>query len=108
MTLAGSTPEDPDSARVAAETRVLASLTHPSLVTLFDARLDEDPPYFVMELIDGPTLSQRIVAGPLDPVTTASFAAQLAEALHVIQARGIVPRHIKPSTVFTRCRHSRR
>lgn len=99
---AASAPDDPDSARVAAETRVLASLTHPSLVTLFDARLDEDPPYFVMELIDGPTLSQRVLDGPVDAVTAASFAAHLAEALHVIHARGIVHRDIKPSNVLLR------
>ena len=97
-----STSDGADRARVASETRVLASLTHPSLVTLFDARLDEDPAYFVMELIDGPTLGERIADAPLDPVTTASVAADLAEALHVIHERGIVHRDVKPSNVLLR------
>ncbi|KAA9150987.1 serine/threonine protein kinase [Microbacterium lushaniae] len=97
-----STADGTDRARVASETRVLASLTHPSLVTLFDARLDEDPSYFVMELIDGPTLSERIADSPLDPDTAASVAADLAEALHVIHARGIVHRDVKPSNVLLR------
>jgi serine/threonine protein kinase len=99
---AAAAADGSDSARVASETRVLASLTHPSLVTLFDARLDEEPPFLVMELIDGPTLTQRLAEGPVDPATAATFATHLAEALHVIHARGIVHRDMKPSNVLLR------
>jgi serine/threonine protein kinase len=99
---AAEAANEADAARVASETRVLASLTHPSLVTLFDARLDEHPPYLVMEYIDGPTLTARIAEGPVDPRATAEIAADLAEALRVIHARGIVHRDIKPSNVLLR------
>lgn len=99
---AAEAASDADAARVAAETRVLASLTHPSLVTLFDAHLDDDPPYLVMEYIEGPTLSARIADGPVDPRTLATVAADLAEALRLIHARGIVHRDLKPSNVLLR------
>ena len=99
---AAAAADTTDAARVASETRLLASLTHPSLVTLFDAHLESTPAYLVMELIDGPTLAARIARGPLSPGDTAVLAGELGEALHVIHDRGIVHRDIKPSNVLLR------
>ena len=88
--------------RMRTESRLLASLTHPSLVTLLDADLSADPPYLVMEYIDGPTLREVIGAGPMDPRHVRRLAWQLADAVAFVHAHGIVHRDIKPSNVLLR------
>src|SRR5690606_17794516 len=63
------------SERVRSETTVLASLNHPSLVTLYDARLDHGHAhYLAMEYVDGPTLHTRLADGPLSTSETATLA----------------------------------
>ncbi len=87
--------------RVRSETTLLASLSHPALVTLYDARLSgEGARYLVMELLDGPTLADRIDGGPLPPDELAAVAENLAEALHIVHEAGIVHRDIKPSNIL--------
>jgi serine/threonine protein kinase len=94
-------PTDGSPVRVQSETTLLASLSHPSLVTLFDAHVSEhEPSYLVMEYIDGPTLAARLAAGPLPPPEVAALAVDLAEALHVVHEMGVVHRDIKPSNVL--------
>jgi len=94
-----ATPED--AARRASEARVLASLNHPALVTLFDAHVAPgDQAYLVMELIDGPTLSRRIDDGPIDPGVTARLLQDLAAALAAVHRAGVVHRDVKPSNVL--------
>ncbi|WP_019179625.1 serine/threonine-protein kinase [Microbacterium yannicii] len=89
------------SERARSEMTVLASLNHPSLVTLYDAHLvPGQPEYLVMEFVEGPTLGSRLDSGPLSPGIVAHLAAELAEALHVVHAAGIVHRDIKPSNVL--------
>ncbi|MDY0910461.1 serine/threonine-protein kinase [Microbacterium sp. CFBP9034] len=89
------------SERARSEMTVLASLNHPSLVTLFDASLvPGKPEYLAMEFVDGPTLGARLASGALPPAMVAHLAAELAEALHVVHAAGIVHRDIKPSNVL--------
>ncbi|SDQ85061.1 serine/threonine-protein kinase [Microbacterium sp. cf332] len=86
--------------RAAIETRLLASLNHPGLVTLFDAHLSGDPRFLVMEHVVGTTLSHRIMTGALDERELASLGAQLADALHVVHDAGIVHRDVKPSNIL--------
>ncbi|MCM3695886.1 serine/threonine-protein kinase [Microbacterium oleivorans] len=86
--------------RARGEVSVLAALNHPSLVTLYDAQLDADPPYLVMELVEGPTLTTRIARSPLTPPAAAIMAADLGEALHVAHGAGVVHRDVKPSNVL--------
>ncbi|PPF65073.1 serine/threonine protein kinase [Clavibacter michiganensis] len=89
--------------RKTSETRLLASLNHPSLVTLYDALIDGDgEAYLVMEFVDGPTLRSRISDGPVAPVDAARMARELGEALHVVHQAGIVHRDIKPANVLLR------
>lgn len=96
--------EPADQARRLSETRLLAALSHPSLVTLFDAHVDgSDHAYLVMELIDGPTLRRRLdEEGAVDRIDVARMAADLAGALAVVHAAGVVHRDIKPSNVLLR------
>ena len=89
------------SERAHSEMTVLASLNHPSLVTLYDARLVPGrPEYLAMEFVAGPTLAARLAAGALPPDIVAHLATELAEALHVVHKAGIVHRDIKPSNVL--------
>lgn len=95
--------DEAESLRRMAEARALAALDHPSLVTLYDARLDTgDHVYLVMELIDGPSLQRRIERGALAPADVAGIVADLAAALAVVHEAGIVHRDIKPSNVLLR------
>jgi tRNA A-37 threonylcarbamoyl transferase component Bud32/uncharacterized membrane protein YgcG len=87
--------------RARSETTLLAALTHPSLVTMYDAHIAVDEPsYLVMEYIDGRTLRDRLDAGPLPPDLVAALGTDLAEALHAVHDHGVVHRDIKPSNVL--------
>lgn len=99
--LRAETEQGAASERARGEMTVLASLNHPALVTLYDAQLHPGrAEYLVMEFVDGPTLAERIAQGPLPSDEVAAFAADLAEALHVVHGAGIVHRDIKPSNVL--------
>ncbi|WP_426320919.1 protein kinase domain-containing protein [Microbacterium sp. E-13] len=89
--------------RALSETTLLASLSHHSLVTVFDARVGSDETsYLVMEHVDGITLRDLIARGPVDPRVVASIAIDIAEGLHVAHQHGVVHRDIKPSNVLLR------
>ncbi|MGV8977749.1 MAG: serine/threonine-protein kinase [Cellulomonas sp.] len=102
--IAPSSAEASAVRRARAEIELLASLNHHALVTLFDAGVDEidgsEQTFLVMELVDGPTLGARIESGPLARADVCRMAADLAEALHVVHASGIVHRDIKPGNVL--------
>lgn len=86
------------------EVELLARLGHRSLVTVFDAvsaRVDgADAIVVVMELVDGPTLAQRRADGPIADAELLRLARDLAEALAVVHAAGVVHRDVKPSNIL--------
>lgn len=97
-----------EPSRRLSEARVLAAFDHPSLVTLYDARLDGgDHVYLVMEFVDGPSLQRRIEQDALEPAFVAALLADLARGLAAVHATGVVHRDVKPSNVLLRpTRHS--
>ena len=87
--------------RIHGEIRLLARLSHPSLVTLYDASTGEadEPAYLVLELVEGPTLRELYRDG-IAPQDVAALGAAVADALAYVAARGIVHRDVKPENVL--------
>ena len=82
------------------ESRLAASLAHPNVVALHDVGLHEGKPYFVTELLQGETLRERLVKGPIPMATALDWAAQMAKGLAAAHEKGIVHRDLKPENVF--------
>ncbi|MCG6874234.1 MAG: serine/threonine protein kinase [Betaproteobacteria bacterium] len=93
---------DPEAReRFLREARAAGRLSHPNIVTIFDAGTTGEDAYIVMELIAGRTLSQMIAAGNRFPAfTVADIGAQIAEALDYAHAHGVVHRDIKPANIM--------
>lgn len=91
-----------DADRRRSETALLASLTHPALVTLFDAAKDPETnrEFLVMELVEGSDLREILRRGPISSSDATRMLADLSEGLHVIHSRGIVHRDVKPANVL--------
>jgi serine/threonine-protein kinase len=77
------------------EARVIASLNHPHICQLYDI----GPNYLVMELVEGPTLADRIRQGALPLEEALAVARQIAEALEAAHEKGRVHRDLKPANV---------
>lgn len=91
--------------RQEAEVNLLATLAHPGVVTLLDAAVDKNSAgstriYYVMELVDGVDLRERLEEGPLPPRQVAQLGADIAEALEYVHHRGVVHRDIKPANIL--------
>jgi serine/threonine-protein kinase len=82
------------------EARAIASLAHPGVVQVFDIDLAAEPPYIVMERVAGPTLKERLEAGPLAASELRALGIQIARALAAAQAVGIVHRDVKPANIL--------
>ena len=77
------------------EARAIAALNHPNICTLFDV----GPNYLVMEYIEGPTLAERILPGPIPVDEALGIAKQIASALDEAQEKAIVHRDLKPANI---------
>jgi serine/threonine-protein kinase len=83
------------------EARAAAGLSHPGIVTVFDSGEDEEGPFIVLELIEGPTLADHLAeTGPLDPASVVHIISQVASALDHAHAQGVVHRDVKPANVI--------
>ena len=93
---------DPERlARFSREAQVLASLNHTNIGAIYGLEAG-DVTGLVMELVDGPTLAERIAEGRLPLGEALAIAAQIAEALEAAHEPGIVHRDLKPANVKVR------
>jgi Tol biopolymer transport system component/predicted Ser/Thr protein kinase len=81
--------------RFAREAKIVASLNHPNICSLYDV----GPNYLVMELVEGPTLAERIKEGAIPLEESLTIAHQIADALEAAHEKGITHRDLKPGNV---------
>jgi hypothetical protein len=86
-------------ARFEREAQVLASLNHPNIAVLYGLEESGGVRALAMELVEGPTLAERIATGPLAREEALPLARQIAETLEYAHERGIVHRDLKPANV---------
>src|SRR6516164_1261804 len=89
-------------ARFEREAQVLASLNHPNIAQIHGVDDSSGTPALVMELVDGPTLADRIAKGPIPLDEALPIAKQIAEALEAAHEQGIIHRDLKPANIKLR------
>ena len=82
------------------EAQSASSLNHPHIITVFDIGTDGPTSCMAMELVDGVTLRQLLVDGPLPQKKLLTIASQVAEGLAKAHAAGVVHRDLKPENVM--------
>jgi serine/threonine-protein kinase len=88
--------QDPDRlTRFTREAQVLASLNHPNIAAIYGV----EERALVLELVDGPTLAERIAVGPIPVDEALSIVRQIAEALEYAHEKGVIHRDLKPANV---------
>jgi serine/threonine-protein kinase len=89
-------------ARFRREAQILASLNHPNIAHIYDLEEGDGVVALVLELVEGPTLADRIVRGAIPLDEGLPIAKQIAEALEVAHEQGIVHRDLKPANIKVR------
>jgi serine/threonine-protein kinase len=91
---------DPERlARFEREAKVLASLNHPNIAAIYGLEKSGEAPALVLELVEGPTLQDRIAQGAIPTDEALPIARQIAEALEAAHEQGIIHRDLKPANV---------
>ena len=86
-------------ARFEREAKLLASLNHPNIAAIYGLEESEGTRFLVLELVDGQTLSERLVRGRLLVQESLELAFQIAEALDAAHEKGIIHRDLKPANI---------
>jgi serine/threonine-protein kinase len=89
-------------ARFRREAQVLAALNHPNIAGIYGFEDSGTTHALVLELIDGPTLADRIAKGPITLDEALPIAKQIAEALEAAHEQGIIHRDLKPANIKVR------
>ena len=93
------TQDEERAKRFKQEARTLAALNHPNIVTIYSVEHANGTDFLTMELVEGPSLDERIAAGPMPLTEAIGIARQMAEALGTAHAKGIIHRDLKPANV---------
>jgi serine/threonine protein kinase len=86
--------------RLEREAKAVSKLTHPHICALYDIGHQDGVDFLVMELVEGETLEQRLMKGPLPTEQTLRYAAQIADALAKAHRKGFTHRDLKPSNIM--------
>jgi serine/threonine protein kinase len=86
-------------ARFEREAKTLAALNHPNIAHIHGFEDSTGAPALVMELVEGPTLADRIARGPIPIDEAMPIAKQIAEALEAAHEQGIIHRDLKPANI---------
>ncbi len=86
-------------ARFDREAKVLASLNHPRIATLYGVEESDGRHFLIMELVDGETLADRLRRGAMPVADALAVAQQIAEALEAAHECGVIHRDLKPANV---------
>ncbi|MFN2226517.1 MAG: protein kinase domain-containing protein, partial [Anaerolineae bacterium] len=78
----------------------VADLSHPNILHVYDAGFSDGVYYIVMAFVDGGSLKEMIMRGPLDMDYAISVVAQMADALHHAHQHGLVHRDVKPNNIL--------
>ena len=89
-------------ARFEREAKLLASLNHPNIASIYGFEEADGVSALVLELVEGPTLAERIAEGPIPVAETIAIAGQIAEALEAGHEAGVIHRDLKPANVKVR------
>jgi serine/threonine-protein kinase len=100
--IADSLPYRDHVARFEREARTLASLNHPNIAAIYGVEDADGDMALVMELVEGPTLADRLIEGRLTIAETLAIARQIIEALEAAHEQGIIHRDLKPANVKVR------
>jgi serine/threonine protein kinase len=82
------------------EARAAGMLSHPNILTIYDIGNHEGSPYIVSELLEGHTLRERLLDGPITVRKALDCAIQVARGLAAAHEKGIVHRDLKPENIF--------
>jgi eukaryotic-like serine/threonine-protein kinase len=82
------------------EARTIASLNHPHICTLFDIGHQDGTDYLVMECLEGETLAQKLMKGPLPLEQALQYSIQIADALDKAHRKGVTHRDLKPGNIM--------
>ena len=94
---------DPDRlARFTREAQILANLNHPNIAAIHGIEEAEGTRALVLELVEGPTLADRIAKGPIPLDEALPIAKQIAEALEAAHEAGVIHRDLKPANIKVR------
>ena len=86
-------------ARFEREAKLLASLNHPNIAAIYGLEQSEGTRFLVLELVEGQTLAERLVRGPLPVQESLELALQIAEALEAAHEKGVIHRDLKPANI---------
>jgi len=88
--------------RFVQEAKAASALNHPNILTIYEIDEIDSEPFIATEFVDGETLRQRLLAGPINPREALDIAVQIASALAATHGVGIIHRDIKPDNVMLR------
>ncbi len=82
------------------EARAISSLSHPHICQLYDVGSQDGLQYLVMEYLEGETLANRLVRGPLPTEQLLKYGGEICEGLESAHAKGVVHRDLKPGNIM--------